>query len=288
MNSKKHSRAIVTVCFGVLLIFSLVVFPFILSASPSNSGIEVIEPNNNLTDPDYIPGFYTQNPSSTHTDYEPPTPTSDATQPIQDAPEPPQFTDSSINSAIAFADYFIAKLNLGVDLTGDIDAMDSWHNLFDIGRTPIYRGEVSEVEYSENLFEFVIYGAKGETTNSATVFVNLQEDIPFFYCSYTRYYPAVMQTASSYVDVLSDGDIRQLAVWLGVDASQEPLVEFLQQAELALAFFSSYDLNYARITGVRFDNEAQLFYCGFEDAQGMPFEITLGFSDGLVMPVRLR
>ncbi|MDR2599960.1 MAG: hypothetical protein LBC73_06755 [Oscillospiraceae bacterium] len=61
MNSKKHSRAIAAICFGILLIFSLVVFPLILAATPSNSSIEAIEPNNNLnqTDSDYIPEFDT-------------------------------------------------------------------------------------------------------------------------------------------------------------------------------------------------------------------------------------
>ena len=42
------------------------------------------------------------------------------------------------------------------------------------------------------------------------------------------------------------------------------------------------------VEGIRFDNEAQRFYCGFEDAQGMPFDVALSFGDGLIMPARLN
>jgi len=44
MKKINHSTIIAAICFCVLLVFSVIVFPFILAASPENREIETIEP----------------------------------------------------------------------------------------------------------------------------------------------------------------------------------------------------------------------------------------------------
>jgi hypothetical protein len=162
--------------------------------------------------------------------------------------------------------------------------MDSWRNLFDFGDIPIYRSDVSEVEYSENLYQFIVSGTKGETINSATVLVNLQGSEPSYFFSFIRYYPYASQTATKYIALLAEGDIKQLAIWLSVDGGPNPTDIFIQQAEWGILPYGSYDLRDAVITDIRFDNEAQRFYCGFRNVHGVTFNTTLSFGDGLIMP----
>ena len=143
-------------------------------------------------------------------------------------PELPPFNDKSIDTATAFADYFVNMLNIEQDPTGDDGAINSWRDLFDFGVAPIYRSGLSVIEYMDNVYQFIVSGVKRDAVNSATVWINLQGDEPFFYCSYTRYYPFVLQTASTYVTLLAEGNLRDLAVWLGVDGGPEPQDDFLQ------------------------------------------------------------
>ena len=201
---------------------------------------------------------------------------------------PPPFYDQTIDTATLFADYFVDMLNTERDLTGDEAAMDSWRCLFDFGQTPIYRSGLSALEYAENVFQFDVRGIKGETENNVTVLINLQGDEPFYFCSYTYYYPNARGAAMSYLELLADGDISRLAVWLGIDSGPEPLEEFIQQAEHGLSAYGSYDLHTAMIKDITFDNEARRFLCTVEDAQGNLFEISLSFGDGLIMPIRLN
>jgi len=208
-------------------------------------------------------------------------------------PAPPEFADRTMETAELFADYFVNILNNGRDLTGNDGAMDSWRALFDFGKEPIYRGELSEIEsgedmYIENVYQFVVYGEKWGIGNSATVWVNFQGDEPWYYCSYTYYFPYARKVAEEYIARMANGDVKQLAVWLSVDGGPEPSEEFVVQAERGLSAYSSYDLSTATITAVIFDNEAQRFICEAADALGGKFEITLSFGDGLIGPIRLE
>ena len=201
--------------------------------------------------------------------------------------QPPLFNDRSIETAITFADYFVLMLNEECDLTGDEGAINSWNDLFDFGQTPIYHSNISEVEHSENLYQFDVNGIKGQTVNSTRVLINLQGDEPFYFCAYTRYYPYVLQTASSYVSLMAEGDVNKLARWLSADGGPEPSNDFIRQAESGLSIYSTYDLHDVVITGIQFDNDAQRFFCNFKDAQGVQFEVALSFGDGLIGPARL-
>ena len=198
---------------------------------------------------------------------------------------PPPYSDKSMDTATKFADYFVNMLNIEQDLTGNDCAMDSWRDLFDFVQNPIYRSGLSEVEYSENVYQFVVSGTKDEIVNTATVLINLQGDEPIYSCTYTRYYPYVLQTATKYVELLADGDVKQLAIWLSVDGGLAPSDDFIRQAERGLSSYDAFSLHDVTITGIRFDNEAQRFYCSFNDAQGVAFDIVLRFGDGLIMPV---
>ena len=207
--------------------------------------------------------------------------------PVQNHVEPPLYSDHTIDTAVSFADYFVDMLNAGQDLIGDVGAMESWRDLFSFGQTPVYHSGLSEVEYSDNVYQFVVSGKKGEIVNSATVLINLQGDEPFYSCAYTRYYPYVSQTATTYVELLSAGDIEQLAIWLSVDGGQNPTEDFIEQARWGVLLYYDYGLHDVMITGIWFDNEAQRFYCGFEDSYGASFDIPLSFGDGLIMPERI-
>jgi len=207
--------------------------------------------------------------------------------PQLDDPGPPPNYDKSIDTAIALADYFVDVLNKERDLTGDNSAMESWYDLFDFGLTPVYHSGLSEVEYSENVYQFTVYGTKGETENSATVLINMQGDEPFYFCAYTRYYQYVLQTAWNYVELLSEGDVIKLARWLSVDGGPDPTQDFIQQAERGLSEYNSYDLQSVMITGISYDNDAQRFFCMFVDANGVAFRVTLSYGDGLIMPTKV-
>jgi len=203
------------------------------------------------------------------------------------AAEAPPFNDKSIDTATAFADYFVAMLNTGHDLIYDEGAMDSWRDLFDFEQMPVYRGGLSAVEYSENMFQFDIHGAKAEKENSATVVINLQNDEPFYYSEYTYHYPNARTAAEYYLGLLAEGDVRQLAIWLSVDGGPHPVEEFVILAEQGLSIYGAYDLQSATVTGIDYDNKARRFICKVEDAQGGSFEILLSYGDGLIMPARL-
>ena len=200
-------------------------------------------------------------------------------------PEPPQYTDKSIDTATVFADYFVEALKAEYDLTGNDGAMNSWRDLFDFGQTMrIHRGDISEREHTENVFQFIVYGLRGGEYNSVTVLIDFQDDEPRFFCSYTFYYPWARSAVEHYLELLAENDVSKLAVWLGVDSGPEPLSPFIEDAEQRLAYYSVYDLNSATVTNVRFDNDAQRFLCDIEDAQGAEFTISLIFGDGLIMP----
>ena len=129
-------------------------------------------------------------------------------------------------------------------------------------------------------------GKKGGVTNSATVMINLQSDEPAYICTYTRYCPYVTLTATKYIELLAEGDVENIANWLSVDGGSNPTEDFIEQARWGLLNYSSFDLQGALITGKRFDNEAQRFYCVFEDSYSSVFDVPLGFGDGLIMPER--
>jgi hypothetical protein len=204
--------------------------------------------------------------------------------PVQNYIEAPSYNDHSIDTATAFADYFVKMLNMEQDLTGDENAMDSWRDLFDFGDMQIYRSDISEDEYSENMYQFIVSGIKGETVNSATVLISFQRNEPYYICSYTRYYPYASRVATHYVALLAEGDIKQLAKWLSVDGGPDPSSDFIQQAKRGLLTYGSYNLRDAVITDIRFDNDAQRFHCTFKSVDSVSFDVTLIFGDGLIMP----
>ena len=199
--------------------------------------------------------------------------------------ELPSLTGIPIKDAHALADAFVEALNSGRDLTGAEHAIDSWLALFDFDQMPVHNRGVYEVQYSENLYQFDVMGkAHNGDTASATVLVNLQNEEPFYFCDYTYYYPYALPVVTEYIELLANGDVKQLAVWLAVDGGPEPGDDFMQRAELGLSEYSAYDLQSALVTGISYDNDAQRFICTVEDTAGELFEIQLSYGDGLIRP----
>ena len=208
--------------------------------------------------------------------------------PVQtpDAPRLPPLTGDPVKDSHELADAFVSALNDGRDLTGDESAMDSWRDLLDFGQMPVHSGGLYDVEFSENLYQFTVVGKTydGDVV-SVTVLINLQEQEPWFFCPYTRYYHYAEPTAANYLALLAEGDVKRLAIWLSVDGGPDPGDDFIQQAEWGLLEYGVYDLKSASVTAVRYDDEARRFICEVEDAQGGSFEIRLIYGDGLIMPV---
>ena len=203
-------------------------------------------------------------------------------------PSLPPLSGVPIEDARELADAFIHALNAGHDFTGNESGMDSWRAMFDFEAMPVYRGGVSEEEYSENSYQFDVVGKNhNDDVISITVYVNLQKQEPWFPCPYTRYYPYARPVAEHYISLLAEGDVSKLAVWLSVDGGPEPFDDLVEQAERGLALYGAYDLHTAKVTAIAYDNDVRRFLCKAEDAQGGSFTIVLSYGDGLIMPERL-
>ena len=209
-----------------------------------------------------------------------------------DDPGPPPNYDKSIDTAKALADYFTTMLNLGRDLTGDENAMDSWQELFDAGNWPVTAVGLKETPDSENLYQFQLNGAYVDRYIDVTVYINMQEDEPWFFCPYTHYYPYVRPVAEAYLSLIAEGDVRELAAWLSVDGGPSPTDDFMRQAEWAITNYGSYDLSATRVESVAWvagvgsnDMEQRLFQCTVKDAKGNEIVVLLEYGDGLIRPV---
>jgi len=205
----------------------------------------------------------------------------------EDAQGLPVLSGIPVKDAHELADAFISALNAGYDLTGVENAIDFWREAFDFEKIPVHSGGLYEVEYSDNVYQFDVIGKddKGDVV-SITVLLNLQDEEPRFFSPFTYYYPYARSAAEDYLQLLMNGDTKQLAKWLSVDGGPEPTSDFIHQAEMGLLKYSAYDLESARVTEIRFSNERKRFICSVEDINADTFEILLRYGDGLIMPER--
>lgn len=199
-------------------------------------------------------------------------------------PGPPPNFDKSVDTAIALADYFVEVLNEGRDLTGDDKAMESWNAIFG-NATVVQVGDVREVEYSDNLYVFVLT-ANGQ--RDVSVCINMQGDEPWYFSPYTRYYPRVQSVLETYLSLISEGDVHKLAGWLSLDGDRSnPAADFIERAERAIKEYEMQDLS-SYSYEVYYDDTVPHFLCNIRDANGYKFPIWLVFGDGLIMPEPLQ
>ena len=187
--------------------------------------------------------------------------------------------------AATLADYFVEMLNMGIDLTGAEDAMNSWLARYNFGQRPVEVRNLRATEYTYDTYTFEVAGMSGDMVIETSMLVILNEEAPpRYHCPYTYYYPYALPTAEKYLSLLKLGDAEELARFLAIDGDYNL---FLDEAERRLAFYGDYDLDTKRITTpIMYDNDKQLFYCAVTDGTEARngFVISLSYGDGLISP----
>jgi beta-lactamase regulating signal transducer with metallopeptidase domain len=202
-------------------------------------------------------------------------------------PQPTYTGGKTLEDARILSDEFIEKLNSGVDLTGDEDAMVAWQAQLNFVQMPAHVSNLRAQEYSENVYAFEVAGLNGDTVREITVLINLQNDTPWYSCAYTHYYPYAQSTAETYLSLIAEGDLAKLGGWLSVDGGpQAPGSSHYTHAQESVAAYGGYDLAAAHMSvPVMYDNVRQHFQCVFQDGNGASFVITLICGDGLIRPI---
>jgi hypothetical protein len=195
--------------------------------------------------------------------------------------------DKSLADAEILMQQYIDALNNGADLAkeGDIAAIQA---LFSPESRAI--GENLRVkEYSQDCYEFTVQEVTpgGGYAHWLTVIINMQEDEPFFYNTYSRYYryvePYVRELMRLVWEAGKNGDTGELAGFL---AGGEGFVreENMTQAGQIVAYYEEFVVSEGRIKAaeVVYDPDLQLFIGRVYDGLGNVWQIPVSYGDGLI------